>query len=111
MLKTKISIIKWIKTNFKNSNELKDFLEYDWLHQFIVDKRKLFPQYQKQYDSLKLHWAVLHDSVKALPEIEIVECFGNEIHKTKMTPLDYMSNMYYSDIQKRDSLFLNTNKY
>jgi len=32
MLKTKIAITKWIKSNFKNEHDFYNFLEYDYLN-------------------------------------------------------------------------------
>ena len=104
-MKTKIAITKWIKNTFKNAKEFESFLDYDYLNLFVRDGRKLLPKYQEQYNELKLKWEALHNTIKDLPEVEIVECFGREVHKTMRTPLNYMSGFYYSDEQRRDRLF------
>ena len=70
MLKTKIAITKWIKENFKNEDEFKDFLEYDYLNGFVQDGRKLLPQYQAEYNILKSKWETLHNTIKDLPEMK-----------------------------------------
>jgi len=105
MLKTKIAISQWIKGNFKNTKEFEDFLEYDYLNSFVQDGKKLLPQYQEQYNNLKLQWETLHNTIKNLPEIDIVERFGRETHKTMRTPLNYMSGYYHCDVQRRNKLF------
>lgn len=101
MLKTKIDIIKWIKNNFKNEQDFENFLEYDYLNQFVESGKNLLPQYQEKYNNLKLQWEKLHSTIKNMPEIEIVECFGKEVHKTMRTPLNYMNYYYYFDAQKK----------
>jgi len=97
MLKTKITITKWIESNFKNEHDFYSFLEYDYLNMFVQDGKKLIPQYQEQYNNLKLKWEELHNSINYLPEIQIVERYGKETHKTMRTPLNYMNWFYYSD--------------
>ena len=105
MLKTKIAITKWIESNFKNEHDFYNFLEYDYLNMFVQNGRKLLSQYQEQYNSLKLKWEELHNSINDLPEIQIVERYGRETHKTMRTPLNYMSGFYYSDAERRNKLF------
>jgi hypothetical protein len=105
MLKTKIAITKWIKNNFPNEKDFKDFLEYDCINGFVEDGKKLLPKYQDQYNILKTKWETLHNTIKDLPEIEIVECFGREVHKTMRTPLNYMSDFYFTDVKRRLKLF------
>ena len=105
MLKTKIAITKWIKSNFKNEHDFYNFLEYNYLNLFIEEGRKLFPQYQEEYNKLKIQWEQLHSSIKDLPEIQIVERFGRETHITMRTPLNYMSGFYYSDAERRSKVF------
>jgi len=105
MLKTKIAITKWIKSNFKDQHEFYSFLDYDYLNSFVQDGRKLFPKYEEKYNKLKIQWEELHNSIKNLPEIQIVERFGRETHKTMRTPLNYMSGFYYSDAGRRNKLF------
>jgi len=105
MLKTKIAITKWIKHNFINVQDFEGFLEYDCLNSFVQDGKKLLPKYEEEYQKLKALWETLHNSINTLPEIEIVECFGKEFHKTMRTPLNYMSGFYYSDTKRRHKLF------
>ncbi len=104
-MKTKIAITKWIKSNFNNEKDFKNFLEYDYLDSFVQDGKKLLPKYQDEYDKLKIQWEALHSSIKELPEIEMVERFGKETHKTMRTPLNYISGFYYSDAKRRNKLF------
>ena len=105
MLKTKIAITKWIESNFKNEHDFYNFLEYDYLNMIVQNGRKLLSQYQEQYNSLKLKWEELHNSINDLPEIQIVERYGRETHKTMRTPLNYMNWFYYSDEKRRNKLF------
>jgi hypothetical protein len=107
-VKTKITITQWIKSNFKNEQDFNNFLEYDLLNRFIQNGRKLIPQYQEKYNILKLQWEALHNTINNLPEIEIVERFGRETHKTMRTPLNYMSYFYNSDVERREKLFVAT---
>ncbi len=104
-MKTKIAITQWIKNNFNNENDFENFLEYDRLNGFIQNGKILLPKYQEQYNELKQRWEVLHNTINKLPELEIVERFGNETHKTMRTPLNYMSYFYYTDCKRRIKLF------
>ena len=105
MLKTKIAITKWAKNNFKNANEFEGFLEYDYLNSFVQDGKKLLPKYDEEYQTLKPLWETLHNTINTLPEVEIVERFGRETHKTMRTPLNYLSSFYYADAERRIKLF------
>jgi len=105
MLKTKIAVTKWIKNNFINGENLAKFIEFTNLHEFILEGRTLKPEYMEVYEVGKEKYLSVFNSIKDLPEIEIVERFGNETHKTMRTPLNYMWYMYANDAKKRNKLF------
>jgi hypothetical protein len=107
MLKTKIEIKKWIKENFKNKIDFEEFLYFDWLENAIKNGSVLKQNYRDQYIALKSDWEELHNTIKDLPEILIVERFGNQTHETMRTPLNYMQYFYSQDEEKRIKVFKN----
>lgn len=92
-MKTKIDVIKWIKSNFKNADDLYSFCEY--YRQTSIGLT--VAQDNKLSDLL--------NSIKDLPPIFLNEICGQIRHTYKQTPLLYIVNHYSQDCKARDNIF------
>lgn len=104
-MKTKIGITKWIKQTFKNEQDFNEFLQFADTFTLVQCGMRLNSNYVEWYENNKTKYQTILDSIKDLPELEIVERFGKETHYTMRTPLNYMSYFYGTDQKRRIKLF------